>query len=105
MITSEDTVAIMFNTGYADLVQLRAREGGTFEVWADGLRVGAIGPTNYYAPIRGESKLVGQGWRGDLVTPVPCELLRAGTREQLVGLMLRTANQLCAKACFQGSLL
>lgn len=96
MITSEETVMLMFFTQFADLVKVRriaaAVSGHLFEVEADGLKLGLVKRVSN-----------GDGWFFMYEEPVPMLPLSAPTREQCIGLALRTANQLCAKAAFQRS--
>lgn len=91
MITSQQDGMV---THFADLVKLvPAALAGAFEIWADGYFIGSCKPLS-----------VGLGWACVLNSPVDSGLLTAPNREQVVGLALRTANQLCAKAAWENPL-
>lgn len=99
MLTTERTVALMFYTQHADLVKvesvdlwLTSKDKG-YRIVADGFEVGVC------LPMR---KMADLGWACVLncETPDVAELLTAPSRNDVIGLALRTAQEICAKAAF-----
>jgi hypothetical protein len=91
-MTSFDGKERHLTSQFADsIVVVQSRVPGRNTAWlliADGI------------PIATASKWEASGWAASLMTPAPTELLEAGSRIDVLGLALRTANALCAKAAF-----